>query len=50
MRRRFFVEQFEDNRAVMAGDAAHHLGRVLRAEVGQMYELSDETPVWPGAS
>lgn len=41
MRRRFFVEQFADNAAVMQGEAAHHLGRVLRAEPGQLYELSD---------
>ena len=32
----------------MAGDAAHHLSRVLRAEPGQMYELSDGTSVWLG--
>jgi len=25
----------------MEGDAAHHLGRVLRAQEGQLYELSD---------
>jgi 16S rRNA (uracil1498-N3)-methyltransferase len=25
----------------MQGDAAHHLGRVLRAQPGQLYELSD---------
>ena len=25
----------------MEGDAAHHLGRVLRAQTGQFYELSD---------
>jgi 16S rRNA (uracil1498-N3)-methyltransferase len=41
VRRRFFVEQFVDNHAVMEGEAAHHLGRVLRAERGQLYELSD---------
>jgi 16S rRNA (uracil1498-N3)-methyltransferase len=41
MRRRFFVEQFEGDRAVMEGEAAHHLGRVLRAQPGQVYELSD---------
>ena len=41
MRRRFFVDQFTDNTATMEGDAAHHLGRVLRAEPGQLYELSD---------
>jgi 16S rRNA (uracil1498-N3)-methyltransferase len=33
---------------VLAGDAAHHLGRVLRAEPGQLYELSDGTSVWLG--
>ena len=25
----------------MRGEAAHHLGRVLRAQTGQVYELSD---------
>ena len=30
----------------MAGEAAHHLGRVLRAEPGQLYELSDGNRVW----
>jgi 16S rRNA (uracil1498-N3)-methyltransferase len=45
MRRRFFVEQFDGDRAVMEGEAAHHLGRVLRAQSGQLYELSDGTSV-----
>jgi len=48
MRRRFFIEQFSGQRAVMQGDAAHHLGRVLRAQPGQLYELSDGTSVWLG--
>ena len=30
----------------MRGDAAEHLGRVLRAEPGQQYELSDGASVW----
>lgn len=30
----------------MTGDAAHHLGRVLRAEAGQLYELSDGERAW----
>ena len=30
----------------MEGEAAHHLGRVLRAERGQLYELSDGSHVW----
>ena len=48
MRRRFFVEKFDEHRAVMDGEAAHHLGRVLRAQPGQLYELSDGTSVWLG--
>jgi 16S rRNA (uracil1498-N3)-methyltransferase len=46
VRRRFFIEQFGDGIATMRGDAAEHLGRVLRAEPGQMYELSDGAAVW----
>src|SRR5579864_1632465 len=46
MRRRFFVERFESNSTVLRGDAAEHLGRVLRAEPGQLYELSDGRCVW----
>jgi len=34
--------------AVMEGDAAHHVGRVLRAQAGQIYELSDGEKVWLG--
>ena len=33
---------------MMEGEAAHHLGRVLRAQPGQVYELSDGTSVWLG--
>src|SRR3979490_1176055 len=32
----------------MEGEAAHHLGRVLRAQAGQLYELSDGERVWLG--
>lgn len=46
MRRRFFVEKFEQGRAVMNDEAAHHLGRVLRGQPGQLYELSDGSSVW----
>src|SRR3984957_3733355 len=46
VRRRFFVEQFEGTTATLRGDAAEHLGRVLRAELGQLYELSDGASVW----
>jgi 16S rRNA (uracil1498-N3)-methyltransferase len=48
VRRRFFVEQFAAGTAVMEGEAAHHLGRVLRAQTGQLYELSDGERVWLG--
>jgi 16S rRNA (uracil1498-N3)-methyltransferase len=46
MRRRFFVEGFESGSAVLRGEGAHHLGRVLRAESGHIYELSDGETVW----
>lgn len=46
MRRRFFVEEFAMGSAILRGEAAHHLGRVLRAETGQLYELSDGHLVW----
>lgn len=48
MRRRFFVEAFEGQGAVLRGEPAEHLGRVLRAEPGQLYELSDGRRVWLG--
>src|SRR5258708_21629184 len=48
MRRRFFVEKFLGKTALMEGEAAHHLGRVLRAQAGQLYELSDGECVWLG--
>jgi 16S rRNA (uracil1498-N3)-methyltransferase len=48
MRRRFFVEGFESHSAQLVGDSAEHLGRVLRAEPGQLCELSDGGRVWLG--
>jgi 16S rRNA (uracil1498-N3)-methyltransferase len=48
VRRRFFVEQFTGDTAVVVGDTAGHLARVLRAQQGQLYELSDGTAVWLG--
>ncbi len=48
MRRRFFVDHFEANSASLRGNAAEHVGRVLRAEPGQLYELSDGRSVWLG--
>ena len=46
MRRRFFVDRFEVNSATLSGEPAEHLGRVLRAEPGQLYELSDGHCIW----
>ena len=40
-RRRFFVTQIDGDHAELTGDDARHLARVLRAEAGQRYELSD---------
>jgi 16S rRNA (uracil1498-N3)-methyltransferase len=48
MRRRFFVDSFQQGKTQMEGELAHHLGRVLRAQPGQLYELSDGTSVWLG--
>jgi 16S rRNA (uracil1498-N3)-methyltransferase len=45
VRRRFFVDKFEGDTAFLRDEAAHHLGRVLRAEPGQVYELSDGASV-----
>ena len=46
MRRRFFVDEFTGTTAVIEGPTAHHLGHVLRAETGQLYELSDGCSAW----
>ena len=48
MSRRFFVEKFGAGSAEVRGETAEHLGRVLRAEPGQLYELSDGNSVWLG--
>ena len=40
-RRRFFVEEVRRGEAELNGDDAEHLTRVLRAEPGQQYEISD---------
>ena len=48
MHRRFFVDRFDANSATLSGDSAEHLGRVLRAEPGQLCELSDGNSVWLG--
>src|SRR5260370_18437665 len=41
MRRRFFVHQFDGSEAFLRGATANPLIRVLRAQPGQVYELSE---------
>jgi len=45
-RRRFFVPEIRSGTATLAGEAAHHLTRVLRIEKGQKYEIFDNREVW----
>ncbi len=45
-RRRFLVEAVEEGSAELRGEDAHHLSRVLRAEAGQQYEISDGRQVY----
>ena len=46
-RRRFFVENVRGGRAELTGDDARHLARVLRAEPGQRFEISDNADcIW----
>lgn len=45
-RRRFFVDEVHNHRAELNGEEARHLSHVLRVEVGQKYEISDNTHVY----
>jgi len=45
-RRRFFVEEVRNWRAVISGDSAEHLRRVLRVQPGQRFEISDNRSVY----
>ncbi len=45
-RRRFFVGEISEGKAELEAEEAHHLVRVLRAEVGQRFEISDNRSVW----
>jgi 16S rRNA (uracil1498-N3)-methyltransferase len=47
-RRRFFVDEVRRGEAELTGDAAEHLTRVLRAEPGQQYEISDGAGLYVG--
>jgi 16S rRNA (uracil1498-N3)-methyltransferase len=39
-RRRWIADEFSDNRAALTGDHADHLVRVLRARVGQEFDIA----------
>ena len=45
-RRRFFVDEVHNHRAELNGEEARHLSHVLRVEVGQKYEISDNTHLY----
>ncbi len=45
-RRRFFVSAVRNGEAEISGEDALHLTRVLRVEVGQRYEISDNSKVF----
>jgi 16S rRNA (uracil1498-N3)-methyltransferase len=45
-RRRFFVDHVQGGQAEIAGENAHHLTRVLRVEVGQIFEITDNRRAW----
>jgi len=45
-RRRFLVDRIHNATAELHGDDARHLARVLRAEPGQQYEISDGTAAY----
>ena len=47
-RRRFFVPEVRRGEAELSGAEAEHLVRVLRAEPGQIYELSDNQNLFLG--
>ena len=46
MRRRFFVDEVRNGHAHIEGEHARHLTNVLRVEVGQKYEVSDNRNVY----
>ena len=47
-RRRFFVDEIRRGEAELDGEQAEHLTRVLRAEIGQRYEICDGARLYLG--
>src|SRR5690349_4736756 len=48
-RRRWIADEVSGNRAVLIGDHARHLAKVLRAQVGQEFDISVGTEVRRGS-
>jgi 16S rRNA (uracil1498-N3)-methyltransferase len=47
-RRRWIADEISDNRAALTGDHARHLAQVLRAQVGQEFDISTGSEVRRG--
>ncbi|PYX02419.1 MAG: 16S rRNA methyltransferase, partial [Acidobacteria bacterium] len=47
-RRRWIADEVSGNRAALTGDHAEHLSRVLRARVGQEFEIATGASVRSG--
>jgi 16S rRNA (uracil1498-N3)-methyltransferase len=47
-RRRWIADQASGNRAQLLGEHAHHLSRVLRARVGQEFDIAAENKIYRG--
>lgn len=45
-RRLFYVQELQARKATLRGETAQHLRKVLRAERGQRYEISDFESLW----
>lgn len=45
-RRRFFVDAVTNSQAEITGEDAEHLTRVLRAQIGQQFEISDNQTLY----
>jgi len=47
-RRRWIADQVSGNRALLLGEHAQHLARVLRARVGQEFDIATESKIYRG--
>ncbi len=45
-RRMFYVDEIRSGRAVLSGETVQHLRKVLRAEPGQQFEISDNESLY----